>query len=195
MSFNNASWFWKIEIVLNVFRIRLFSFIIFENHFAIDESTIEFHDRMKNKFRFTHKSTKKNFVLYVLINDRNILHDFMLWKSRDDFEYHKNDITMNIFSRTIRERKKSTTEITAMKINFSFTKKVVHIFCERITRNLRHQHFVCFIDNFFTNSHFVKALLTLNVDICDTIRDNAFDISLKLKKIIVATKSQLNLKQ
>ena len=39
---------------------------------------IEFHDRVKNKFRFTHKSTKENFVLYVLINDKNILHDFML---------------------------------------------------------------------------------------------------------------------
>ena len=46
MSYNNASWFWKIEIVLNVFKNRLFSFIIFENHFAIDESTIEFHDQI-----------------------------------------------------------------------------------------------------------------------------------------------------
>ena len=56
MSYNNASWFWKIEIVLNVFKNRLFSFIIFESHFAIDESAIEFHDRMKNKFRLTDKS-------------------------------------------------------------------------------------------------------------------------------------------
>ena len=64
MSYNNASWFWKIENDLNVFRIRLFSFIIFENHFAIDEFAIKFHDRMKNKFRLAHKSTKKNFVLY-----------------------------------------------------------------------------------------------------------------------------------
>ena len=39
---------------------------------------IEFHNRMKNKFRFTHKSVKKKFVLYVLINDKDILHDFML---------------------------------------------------------------------------------------------------------------------
>ena len=102
---------------------------------------------------------------------------------------------MNISSRTIRERKKNTTEITVMKINFSSTKKVVYIFCERITRNLRHHHFVCFIDNLFTNSHLVKTLLIFNVDICDIVRDNAFDISLKLKEIIVATKSQLNLEQ
>ena len=102
---------------------------------------------------------------------------------------------MNISSRTIRKRKKSTIEIIVMKINFSFTKEIIHIFCERITRNLRHQHFVCFIDNFFTNFHLVKALLTFNVDICDTIRDNAFDISLKLKEITVATKSQLSLEQ
>ena len=102
---------------------------------------------------------------------------------------------MNIFSRTIRERKQNTTEITVMKINFSFTKKIIYIFCERITRHLRHHHFVCFIDDFFTNSHFVKILLILNVDICDIVRNNAFDISLKLKEIIVATKSQLNLKQ
>ena len=82
-----------------------------------------------------------------------------------------------------------------MKINFSFTKEVVHILCERVTRNLRHQHFVCFIDNLFTNSHLVRVLLILNVDICDTIRDNASDISLKLKEIAVATKSQLSLEQ
>ena len=102
---------------------------------------------------------------------------------------------MNISSKTIRKRKKNTIEITVMKINFSFTKKIIYTFCERITRNLRHHHFVCFIDNLFTNFHFVKTLLIFNVDICDIVRDNAFDISLKLKKIIVATRSQLNLKQ
>ena len=63
MSYNNASWFWKIENVLNVFKFRLFSFIIFENHFAIDEFAIKFYDRIKNKFRLAHKSAKKNFVL------------------------------------------------------------------------------------------------------------------------------------
>ena len=82
-----------------------------------------------------------------------------------------------------------------MKINLSFTKEVVHTLCERVTRNLRHQHFVCFIDNLFTNSHLVRVLLILNVDICDTIRDNASDISLKLKEIVAATKSQLSLEQ
>ena len=156
MSYNNASWFWKIEIVLNVFRNRLFLFIIFENHFAIDESTIEFHDRMKNKFRLLHKSAKKIFVLYVLINDKDILHDFMLWKFRDDLEYHKNDITIDIFSKIIRKRKKNITEIIVIKINFSFTQKVIYNFCERITRNLRYRHFVYFIDNLFTNFHFCK---------------------------------------
>ena len=82
-----------------------------------------------------------------------------------------------------------------MKIHFSFTQKVVYTFCEEITRNLNHQHFICFINNLFTNSHLVKILLIFNVDICDIVRDNAFDISLKLKKISVATKLQLNLKQ
>ena len=67
MSYNNASWFWKIEIALNVFRFWLFSFINSESHFAIDEFAIEFHDRMKNKFRLAHKSAKKSFVLYSLI--------------------------------------------------------------------------------------------------------------------------------
>ena len=123
---------------MNVFRIRLFSFIIFENHFAIDEFAIKFHDRMKNKLRLAHKSAKKNFVLYTLINDKDILHDFMLWEFRDDLEYHKKNITIDIFSRTIRERKKNIIEITVMKIHFSFTKKVIYILCERVTRNLRH---------------------------------------------------------
>ena len=35
---------------------------------------IEFHDRIKNRFRLTHKSARKSFVLYVLINDKDILH-------------------------------------------------------------------------------------------------------------------------
>ena len=82
-----------------------------------------------------------------------------------------------------------------MKINLSFTKEIIYILCERITRNLRHHHFVCFIDNFFTNFYLVRIFLIFNVDICDIVRDNASDISLKLKKIIAATKSQLNLKQ
>ena len=55
MSYNNALWFWKIEIALNIFKTRSFSFIISKSHFAVDESAIEFHDRMKNKFRFTNK--------------------------------------------------------------------------------------------------------------------------------------------
>ena len=102
---------------------------------------------------------------------------------------------MNIFSKIIRKRKKNIIEIIVMKIHFSFTKKIIYIFCERITRNLDHYYFVCFIDNFFTSFHFVKVFLIFNIDICDTIRNNAFNISTKLKEIIVATKSQLNLKQ
>ena len=51
------------------------------------------------------------------------------------------------------------------------------------------------IDNFFTNFHFVKIFLIFNVNICDIVRNNAINISRKLKKKIVTTKSQLNLKQ
>ena len=195
MSYNNASWFWKIEHVLNVFRNQLFLFTISDSHLIVNESAIKFHDRNSNKFRLAHKSAKKNFVLYVLISEKDILHDFMLWDSRDDLEYHKQSITINISSRITRERKKSTTEVTAMKMHLSSTKEVIYTLCERVTRDIRHLHFVCFLNNLFTNSHLVRALLTLNIDVCDIVRDNASDISQELKIIVAAKKSQLTLKQ
>ena len=54
-------------------------------------------------------------------SDRDILHDFMMMKSRDDFENHKKNITINISSKTTRERKKNTTEIIVMKIHLAVT--------------------------------------------------------------------------
>ena len=195
MSYNNASWFWKIKQVLNVFRNQLFLFTVFENHFAINESTIKFHELNKNKFQLRHKSVKEDFIIYVLISNENILHDFMLWSSRDGLEYNKKNITINIFSRTIKKRQKSITDVIVMKIHFSSTKKMIYILCERITRNLHHLQFTCFIDNLFIDFHLVRVFLTFNVDICDIIRVNAFDIFEELKVIIAATKSQLKLKQ
>ena len=56
-----------------------------------------------------------------------------------------------------------------MKIHLSSTKKMIYIFCKRITRNLHYLQFIYFIDNLFTNFYFVKVLLTFNVDICDII--------------------------
>ena len=195
MPYNNAPWFWKVEIALNVFRSRLFSFTSPGSHFAIDESAIEFHGRMRNKFRLAHKPAGESFVLYSLASDRGILHDFMLWGSRDGLEYHKDGTTVDIPSRTTRERKKGTTGATAMEVNLPPTKGVVHTLCERVTRNLRHQHFVCFTDNLFTDPHLARALLTLNVGICGTVRGNAPGIPLELKEIAAATKSQLGLGQ
>ena len=78
MSYNNAPWFWKIEQTFNIFRTQLFLFTVSESHFAIDESTIKFHELNKNKFQLRHKSIKENFVIYILISNENILHDFML---------------------------------------------------------------------------------------------------------------------
>ncbi|KAG7004901.1 hypothetical protein G7Y79_00022g051220 [Physcia stellaris] len=195
MPYNNAPWFWKVENALNVFRSQLYSFTRPGSHFAIDESAVEFHGRMSNKFRLSHKSAGEGFVLYALASDKDILHDFMVWGSRDDLEYHKNGITIDILSRTTRERKKGTTEATAMEVNLSSTKGAVYTLCERVTRNLRHHHFVCFIDNLFTNSHLVRALLTLNVGICGTVRGNAMGIPQELKEIAAAKKSQLDLGQ
>ena len=142
-----------------------------------------------------HKSIKESFVIYALISNENILHDFMLWNSRDDLEYNKKNITINISSRTIKERQKSITDVIVMKIHLSSTKEVIYIFCERVTRNLHHLQFIYFINNLFIDSHLVRILLTLNVDVCDIIWVNAFDIFQELKIIAVAAKSQLKLKQ
>ena len=169
MSYNNASWFWKIEQAFNVFRIQLFLFIISENYFAVNKSAIKFHEFNKNKFQLRHKSVKENFIIYVLISNKNILHDFILWDSRDDLEYNKKNIMINIFSRTIKERQKSIIDVTVMKIHLLSTKEIIYILCERVTRNLHYFQFTCFIDNLFTDSHFVRIFLTLNVDICDII--------------------------
>ena len=108
----------------------------FENHFAINESTIKFHELNKNKFQLRYKLIKKSFIIYVLINNKNILHNFILWDLRNDFEYNKKNITINIFSRTIRKCQKNIIEVIVMKIHFLLIKKIIYIFCERITHNL-----------------------------------------------------------
>ena len=136
MSYNNASWFWKIEQTFNVFKIQLFLFIVFKNYFAINESTIKFHEFNKNKFYLQHKSIKKNFVIYVLINNENILHDFILWNSRNDLEYNKKNITVNIFLRTIKKRQKSIIDIIVMKIHLLSIKKMIYILCVRSTLSI-----------------------------------------------------------
>ena len=75
------------------------------------------------------------------------------------------------------------------------TKKIIYTFCERITHNLYYFQFVYFIDNLFTNFYFVKIFLIFNVDICDIVQNNAFNIFKKLKIIAITKKLQLTLKQ
>ena len=82
-----------------------------------------------------------------------------------------------------------------MKIHFSSIKEIIYILCERITRNLHHLQFICFINNFFTNFYLIKAFLTFNVDICNIIQVETFNIFQDLKVITVMTKPQLNLNQ
>ena len=158
-------------------------------------TAIKFHELNKNKFQLRHKSVKESFIIYALIKNKDILYDFMLWDSRNDLEYNKKNITINISSRTIKERQKSTIDVIVMKIHLSSTKKMIYTLCERVIYNLHHLLFICFIDNFFTDSYFVKILLIFNVDICDIIQVNALDIFEELKIITAATKSQLKLKQ
>ena len=112
--------------------------IISESHFAINESIIKFHEFNKNKFQLRHKSVKESFVIYILINNKNILHDFMLWNLQNDLEYNKKNITINISSRTIKERQKNIINIIVIKIYLSLTKKMIYILCERIIHNLHH---------------------------------------------------------
>ena len=107
----------------------------------------------------------------------------------------KKNITINISSRTIKKRQKNIIDVIVIKIHLLSTKKMIYILCERVTRNLHHFQFMCFINNLFTDSHFVKAFLTFNIDICNIIQVNAFDIFKELKVITAATKSQLKLKQ
>ena len=71
---------------------------------------------------------------------------------------------------------------------------MIYILCERVTRNLHHLQFTCFIDNLFIDFYLVKTFLTFNVNICDIIQINAFDIFEELKVITAVTKSQLKLK-
>ena len=54
---------------------------------------------------------------------------------------------------------------------------------------------MCFINNLFTDFHLVRIFLIFNVDICDIIQVNAFNIFEKLKIIIAAATLQLKLKQ
>ena len=61
MLYNNASWFWKIEIALNVFKTRLCSFIISESHFAIDESANRISRSYEKQISFYTQISEKEF--------------------------------------------------------------------------------------------------------------------------------------
>ena len=82
-----------------------------------------------------------------------------------------------------------------MKMHLPSTKEVIYTLCERVTHDIRHLHFVYFLNNLFIDPHLVRALLILNIDVCDIVRVNAPDISPKLKAIAANKKPQLTLRQ
>ena len=77
-----APWFWKVATAVHLFRERLRAFASPLSHIAIDESTIKFFSRNKNKSLMKHKPAKEGFLLYSLYSYGGFIHDFILFLSK-----------------------------------------------------------------------------------------------------------------
>lgn len=180
---NSAPWFWKVATALNIFRDLLKSTFIPSSHLCVDESTVKFHGRKSDKFLLAHKPAKEGFILYSLASHGGLIHDFLVASSQHGIELNDNGITLDIATRTTRARKRGTTGTTATEIHLPPTKSAVFLLCERVTARFRDQPFICFTDNLFTDPHLARALLSINVGICGTVRGNATGIPPILKQI------------
>lgn len=174
---DHPPWFWRVSNALEVFRRRLQEFLLPGSHLAVDESSIKFHGRSRHIFRLDHKPDKSGFIVYIIASHGGAIHDFLVSSPKEGIESIPRDgITVDLATRTTRARKQGTTGATVTEVHLSMTKSVVYTLVHRLT-HLSHRSqglaFLCFTDNLFTDSHLVRALLSLNVAVCGTMRRNA----------------------
>jgi hypothetical protein len=188
---DDTQWFWKVENAINLFRTQLCQFALPASHLTVDESTIKFFGRSSHKVLIRHKPAKEGFLIYTCCSYEGLVHNFTLFSSQASLEYHTNGITIDLPTRTTGERKKGHTGAIATQIHLPQLKAVVYTLCESVTRDCRSSQFVCFTDNLFTDPHLARALLTINIGICGTVRANAPAVPPILKAIAAETKTCL----
>ena len=181
--YNKAPWFWKVEVAVVTLRRQLYEFLIPSSHIAVDESTIKFYGRKSDKVLMRHKPAKEGFIIYTCASYGGAVHDFTLFSSQTGTETDSQGISINLPTRTTRERQRGSTGATATEVHLPPIKALVYTLCYRVTFDFQPLQFICFTDNLFTDPHLTRALLTINVGICGTIRLNAPGIPPILKQI------------
>ena len=180
---SNAPWFWLVLEAVDCLRAQLRKLFIPSSHIAVDESTIEFHGKLKYIFLLKHKPAGSSFLIYALASHGGLVHDILFSSSQDGLESFKEGISINLATRGTRKRKRGTTGANAEEIHLPALKGGVFQLCEHIKRDFPTRAFICFIDNLFTDPNLARALASINVGICGTVRGNAPVIPQILKDI------------
>ena len=185
-------WNWLVKDALDILRVRLYELYIPSSHIAVDESTIKFHGRKQDLFLARHKPQKMGFVFLCLASSGGLMHDVLVYSSWDGVEGCQGGLTIDLATRNTRKRKRSTTSPTADQVELSMLKSAVYVLCKRLFRRFNTEQFICFTDNLFTDPHLARALLSLHVGICGTVRGQAPGIPSILKAIQQIKKPTLN---
>ena len=180
---NKPVWFWRVADAMDALRAQLKRVFIPPTYIAVDESTVKFSGRSKHTYLTPHKPAREGFVFYALVGQNKLMLDFLVTSPVDGIEVFPRGITIDIPTRETRQRKKGTIGATATTINLPTTKGLVYTLCERFLRLYQDRQFICFCDNLFCDPHLARALMTINVGLCGTVRKNARDIPEELAAI------------
>jgi hypothetical protein len=125
VSNERSVWFWKVQNALDTVRTRLKMILIPGSLLVVDESSIEFHGRKKDKYRMRHKPAGEGFCIFALCSYGGLLHDFAVSSSQNGIEGVPKNIEIDIPSRTVRKRKRGTNNDQAVVVKLPPQKAVV----------------------------------------------------------------------
>ena len=96
-----SPWFWKVQLGMDQLREQCNQTLIPSSHICIDESSIKFFSRKKDKYKLLHKLAKEGFIYYALTSSGGLVHDFCMSSSQNRLEgigegYHIDLITRNL---------------------------------------------------------------------------------------------------
>jgi hypothetical protein len=116
-----------------------------------DESAIKFHGRKVDKCRLVHRPAKEGFVAYTLASHGGLAR-FILSSSQSGPEGGRDDIEIDIPTKTLRKRKRGQSGATATLIQLPPMKGLMYSLCQRVTASYRLPPFICFVDNLFVDT-------------------------------------------
>ena len=167
-----SPWFWKVQLGVDQLREQCKQILIPSSHICVDESSIKFFGRKKDKYKLPHKPAKEGFVCYALTSYGGLIHDFCMSSSQDRLEGIGEGYTIDLTTRNLRKRKRGTNSTTADVVSLPPLKSMVFMLCERVTAGYRRFQHICFLDNLFVDVKLARALLTIDIGICGTTRKN-----------------------